>query len=981
MRTRSKATLAITLALLSANAVAGGAIKERPVYAPGVPGVYYRTSIALILVGADHEGHTAFTASANKLQRLLTSDWEFPAENVRVQQVRSREDARRELAWLEANTTDEDRVLVVIIAHGVGAPQEPPVLDLGQGSGRYRMDEAIADFAKVRARHKLLVLDACQSGSVKIGAAAMETDPVRAKQLRSAGVILTSDSGRDTAVTPTGTRFVDALVREVMEASARAAHKAQGLWLSDVVTGKHLGYVRFGTVEGAESCQFLLDPLPVDQSVQVAGLEFRQFDPEQEPERRKAIEKLRRLLMTEDLPRAERAIRLLHLASALRHEQHPDKERESLREAVAILQNIKDLPDEYAEDYRLALAAALLAHGSVEADIRILQRAVDACRAVLASYSRAEQPEKWAIAQLGLGIALSACGQFGDARALKDARAAVDRALEVFTRENNPEKWAQTQTFLGWVLLAIGERGDGQALRDAHAAVNRALEVFTRENNPEMWVATQTLLGCVLWAIGERGDGQALRDARAALSRALEVFTRENNPKMWVATQTLLGRVLLLIGARGDGQALKDARAAVDRALEVFTRENNPGMWAWTQTFLGRVLLVIGVRGDGQALKDARAAVDRALEVYTRENNPEKWADTQILLGSVLWAMGAHGNARALRDARAAVDRALEVYTRENNPEEWARTQVLLGSVLLEFGRRGDRKALWDAHAAVDRALEVYTRENNPEMWARTQVLLGWVLLELDMRGDSLVSDGDVIVLALEYARAALNRALEVFTRENNPEMWAQTQITLGRVLLAIGTGWGGQALEDARAALSRALEVFTRENNPEMWAETQILLGSVLCAMGAHGNARALRDARAALSRALEVFTRENNPEKWAQTQTLLGWVLLAIGELGNARALRDARAAVNRALEVFTRENNPEMWAGAQFALGMTFLIIANRDQDKQAAREALKAFDLAAEVYKAAGFAKQLATIESLREKALAIIKGGSGGKREQ
>ena len=555
MRTRSKATLAITLALLSANAVAGGAIKERPVYAPGVPGVYYRTSIALILVGADHEGHTAFTASANKLQRLLTSDWEFPAENVRVQQVRSREDARRELAWLEANTTDEDRVLVVIIAHGVGAPQEPPVLDLGQGSGRYRMDEAIADFAKVRARHKLLVLDACQSGSVKIGAAAMETDPVRAKQLRSAGVILTSDSGRDTAVTPTGTRFVDALVREVMEASARAAHKAQGLWLSDVVTGKHLGYVRFGTVEGAESCQFLLDPLPVDQSVQVAGLEFRQFDPEQEPERRKAIEKLRRLLMTEDLPPAERAIRLLHLASALRHEQHPDKERESLREAVAILQNIKDLPDEYAEDYRLALAAALHAHGSVEADIRILQRAVDACRAVLASYSRAEQPEKWATAQLGLGIALFDCGRFGDARALKDARAAVDRALEVFTRENNPEMWAETQIRLGLVLLAIGERGDGQALEDARAAVDRALEVFTRENNPEMWAGAQYALGIAFLIIANRDqDKQAAREALKAFDLAAEVYKAAGFAKQLADIESLREKALAIIKGGSGGK-------------------------------------------------------------------------------------------------------------------------------------------------------------------------------------------------------------------------------------------------------------------------------------------------------------------------------------------------------------------------------------------------------------------------------------------
>ena len=75
----------------------------------------------------------------------------------------------------------------------------------------------------------------------------------------------------------------------------------------------------------------------------------------------------------------------------------------------------------------------------------------------------------------------------------------------------------------------------------------------------------------------------------------------------------------------------------------------------------------------------------------------------------------------------------------------------------------------------------------------------------------------------LEAALIALRQALEVFTHDRQPQMWAGTQGLLGGVLWAHGSERGGadgrRLLTEAEEALRRTLEVYTREQQPFQWA------------------------------------------------------------------------------------------------------------------------------------------------------------------
>jgi len=71
----------------------------------------------------------------------------------------------------------------------------------------------------------------------------------------------------------------------------------------------------------------------------------------------------------------------------------------------------------------------------------------------------------------------------------------------------------------------------------------------------------------------------------------------------------------------------------------------------------------------------------------------------------------------------------------------------------------------------------------------------------------------------LEQSVAAYRAALEVRTREQLPQDWAQTQNNLGNVLMDLGERVSGeqraQYLEESVAAIENALTVFTPEASP----------------------------------------------------------------------------------------------------------------------------------------------------------------------
>ena len=122
----------------------------------------------------------------------------------------------------------------------------------------------------------------------------------------------------------------------------------------------------------------------------------------------------------------------------------------------------------------------------------------------------------------------------------------------------------------------------------------------------------------------------------------------------------------------------------------------------------------------------------------------------------------------------AALTYALEVRTRADRPQDWAWTQSNLGNVLQELGTRSageeGRKLLRDA-VAVFRSAQ-----------------LGLALYGLGKRGA-----GDEGRKLLQDAVTAYRSALEVRTKADLPQDWAQTQNNLTDALDALGNELGGQ--------------------------------------------------------------------------------------------------------------------------------------------------------------------------------------------
>ena len=129
----------------------------------------------------------------------------------------------------------------------------------------------------------------------------------------------------------------------------------------------------------------------------------------------------------------------------------------------------------------------------------------------------------------------------------------------------------------------------------------------------------------------------------------------------------------------------------------------------------------------------------------------------------------------------------------------------------------------------------------------------------------------------------AFQQALEVYTREQDPELWVHVQFSLGRAFFEQSETTKGQEktrlLESAAAAFQQASEGLTREGRPKDWALKQFQLGDAFRRLAqktsGEDRARLFQAALAAFRQALEVFTPHYEPQKWAASQMGRGGVL----------------------------------------------------------------------------------------------------------
>ncbi len=244
-------------------------------------------------------------------------------------------------------------------------------------------------------------------------------------------------------------------------------------------------------------------------------------------------------------------------------------------------------------------------------------------------------------------------------------------------------------------------------------------------------------------------------------------------------------------------------------------REFTPLDRAHLITCLGHILSIAG-----QRLEEAEL-LQLAGETYQRASESIPDGDQGLLrgivlknLGSALALFGERSNDTSqLPQAEEAVSLALDLLPKRHMSREWAAAQNKLGQILYRqhmADPSSDLKLLTRAIAAFHAAVQVYTRVDAPDRWAdimhnyaRATQILGGQIHDLEI---------------LQKAVNACRSALEVRRRDRTPFQWAGIQNTLGSALFLMGkiTNYV-EHLESAMEAFSAAHEVYTAYNAGKM--------------------------------------------------------------------------------------------------------------------------------------------------------------------
>jgi CHAT domain-containing protein len=239
---------------------------------------------------------------------------------------------------------------------------------------------------------------------------------------------------------------------------------------------------------------------------------------------------------------------------------------------------------------------------------------------------------------------------------------------------------------------------------------------------------------------------------------------------------------------------------------------------------------------------------------------------------------------------------------------------------------------------AYEEALQVHTRENLPERWAdiNCNLALAYMYRILGERSQNV-----------ECAISALQNLLQVNTREAYPTQWAETQNNLANAYRERIQGDKADNIEQAIAFCHSALSVLTYEAQPTQWAGTQNNLAIAYLSRVRGDQAENIEQAITASQLALRVYSYEKFPKDWADTKSNLAGAYVERIRGDRADNIEQAIMIFHDILQVYTRDAYPIQWADTQNNLASAY---RNRIRGNQAENieQAIPAFSNALQVF---------------------------------
>lgn len=225
-----------------------------------------------------------------------------------------------------------------------------------------------------------------------------------------------------------------------------------------------------------------------------------------------------------------------------------------------------------------------------------------------------------------------------------------------------------------------------------------------------------------------------------------------------------------------------------------------------------------------------------------------------------------------------------------------------------------------DAIAQEEQNLTVYTREEYPQIWAMSQVTMAYMNADLAQG-----KDRSAAAQFLEKAQLAIDHAKEVNTRDRGPLQWAVTQQVSGQILFMRASVSDAEtartlirqaedALESAQQELPQAgvlLQKMSEQLLSEVWL-AEAWLSDDARRMELFNKVLEVRKKNAAS------FSRDQEPRLWAGSQVALGQVRGQLAQMSPSAHRKElfhqAELDDANALEVFSRDASPAEWAEAE-------------------------------------------------------------------
>lgn len=163
----------------------------------------------------------------------------------------------------------------------------------------------------------------------------------------------------------------------------------------------------------------------------------------------------------------------------------------------------------------------------------------------------------------------------------------------------------------------------------------------------------------------------------------------------------------------------------------------------------------------------------------------------------------------------------------------------------------------------------------------------------------------------LEISIIGYQKALEVFTRNDFPNQWADIYNNLSVAFWERVRGDRAENLEFAIICCENALLVYTREVAPEAWALAQSNLANAYSQRIQGKRAENLETAIICCKNALQVYNPKFNTADWSRTQINLANAYLYRIQGERAENIEKAISHYNYSLQVITSKSFPEQWA----------------------------------------------------------------------